>query len=483
MHNPSALPSPESSKSFWLSEPDEVLRSYRSTLELPQYADVVIIGCGITGANAARILFEKKPELTVTVMEAREVCSGATGRNGGHVQPLLFDRTPEIANFELKNCAAVRDYIKKHDVACEYTSVTGCRTFWTNSLLIEAEAQVAELRKLAPKMGQSVSIITGESDLTAQRVHPNCAGATLTLGAASLWPYKLVVHMVRDLVEKKAVNLQTNTPVESITPLESTENTQARWTVVTKRGSMVAKYVILATNGYASHLLPLFSDLIVPVRGTMTALFPPQGYERLPDSYGFVGAGPGANPSSDDYLIQRPSEGVSNPKEHLMFGGGRAAGTSESIGETDDSFVDRGSLAYLKKQLPILLDLGGKSGTNTGLEDDFAWSGIMGYSKDNAPWVGAVPDAKGLFLSAGYTGHGMPNATLCADAVIHMLLSEERGEELAQTHTNMVMRGHIPVSYLITKERIAEASVLPSVKEQDSSDLMGFFDGKWTIRP
>jgi glycine/D-amino acid oxidase-like deaminating enzyme len=52
---------------------------YRSTSELPEYADVVVVGCGITGANAARFLTERG-EMDVVVLEAREVCWGATGR-------------------------------------------------------------------------------------------------------------------------------------------------------------------------------------------------------------------------------------------------------------------------------------------------------------------------------------------------------------------------------------------------------------------
>lgn len=30
----------------------------------------------------------------------------------------------------------------------------------------------------------------------------------------------------------------------------------------------------------------------------------------------------------------------------------------------------------------------------------------MGFSRDEHPWVGQVPDKSGLYISAGYTGHG-----------------------------------------------------------------------------
>jgi glycine/D-amino acid oxidase-like deaminating enzyme len=399
------------------------------------------------------------------------------------LQPLLFDRTPEIANFELKNCAAVADYIKKHDVACEYRQVTGCRTFWTEPLLAEAAALVEALHKEAPDIGKGVSTIMNAEDLKSEKVKPNCPGATMTEGAGSLWPYKLVTHVVRNLVKEQKINLQTNTPVESIHPLQDSQQPEARWTVNTPRGAIAAKHVILATNAYSSHLLPSFSDLIVPVRGTMTALLPPKGSKRLPDSYGFVGAGPGANPNSDDYLIQRPFEDVPNPRGHLMFGGGRTSGERNSMNETDDLFVDEGSVAYLQKTLLTTLDLGGQVDGISDLEAEYKWSGIMGYSRDNAPWVGAIPDTKGLWLCAGYTGHGMPNATLCANAVVQMLLLDDEGVDLIEAQKSLIEKGQIPSAYAITKERVAEANGLPSVREQDESDIMGYSsNGKWVVK-
>ncbi|UKZ68328.1 uncharacterized protein TrAtP1_009367 [Trichoderma atroviride] len=58
--------------------------------DLPEEADVVIIGSGITGAAAAKTVLElsssSKTELKVVVLEARQLCSGATARNGGHIK-------------------------------------------------------------------------------------------------------------------------------------------------------------------------------------------------------------------------------------------------------------------------------------------------------------------------------------------------------------------------------------------------------------
>lgn len=67
---------------------------HRSTRELPNHADVVVVGSGITGASVAHHLLRHHDEdgkkenekLNVVMLEAREACWGATGRVG----PSLF---------------------------------------------------------------------------------------------------------------------------------------------------------------------------------------------------------------------------------------------------------------------------------------------------------------------------------------------------------------------------------------------------------
>ncbi len=90
---PASLPSEKSTNSFWHSEPSPLLKGHRTTRGLPETADVVIIGSGLTGASVAYHLLSKngtaaqhKPfdpqsdNLKVVMLEAREACWGATGR-------------------------------------------------------------------------------------------------------------------------------------------------------------------------------------------------------------------------------------------------------------------------------------------------------------------------------------------------------------------------------------------------------------------
>jgi hypothetical protein len=74
-------PRPNPTVSYWQETPD-VIADLRSTPNLPETADVVVIGSGISGACIAYNLLCGNAGLQVVMLEARQACSGATGRNG-----------------------------------------------------------------------------------------------------------------------------------------------------------------------------------------------------------------------------------------------------------------------------------------------------------------------------------------------------------------------------------------------------------------
>ena len=91
-----SLPTANSTKSFWHSEPSKILIGHRTTASLPTEADVVIIGSGISGASAAHFLRQddRGKDLDIVMLEAREACWGATGR----VSDSSLAASPELKN-------------------------------------------------------------------------------------------------------------------------------------------------------------------------------------------------------------------------------------------------------------------------------------------------------------------------------------------------------------------------------------------------
>lgn len=69
---------------FWRLTPQE-LDDHRSTPDLPTKADIVIIGGGYSAAALVTHIQEQyrnKKRTSILVLEARQLCSGASGRNG-----------------------------------------------------------------------------------------------------------------------------------------------------------------------------------------------------------------------------------------------------------------------------------------------------------------------------------------------------------------------------------------------------------------
>ena len=63
-------------------DPPLPIAELRSTATLPKDVDFVIVGSGISGACIALNVVEAQPDARILMLEARQACSGARGRNG-----------------------------------------------------------------------------------------------------------------------------------------------------------------------------------------------------------------------------------------------------------------------------------------------------------------------------------------------------------------------------------------------------------------
>lgn len=466
------LPVPNSTHSYWHKEPSAKLLGYRSTPDLPPAADTVIIGTGMTGAFAARFLKEStssrptgaSSRSSLVMLEAREACWGATGRNGGHCQPFLYGTSEEVARFELETYGFLRDLIAREDIACGWRAVHGVHAMLSDDVYEAAKGAVPRLREKIPDFADKLVVVgpdgvVGAADaggvswaegLTLEKLRlnePGVKGAIVQRYAASMWPYKLVCHVLEKLVAEHApeqFNLQTNTPVMDL----SRDPSSGKWIVQTSRGPIAATKVLLATNGYTSRLLPSFADLIVPVRGQIGALLPPEPRVALDYSYVFFGTLKGEDGEAttrDEYLVQRPL-----PTGELILGGGRHLAKGMAVGEWRDDVVEHGVATYLRTELEPVLNLDRKDEKDIarGLEATMEWTGVMGYSRDNLPWIGAVPQTvgggEGLFMACGFTGHGMPRCALAGRGVARMMTGDSEGHGL-------------PKTFLASEERVTQA--------------------------
>ncbi|RYP90235.1 hypothetical protein DL770_003656 [Monosporascus sp. CRB-9-2] len=452
------LPTENSTHSYWHRDPSRKLLGHRTTSDLPPKADIVVIGSGITGTFAARELIAGGRG--VVMLDAREACWGATGRNGGHCHPGVWNNTPEVARFELATFNLIRGLVAEHDIPCSWHVAGGVHPIFPPEVLAAARKRISSLQQ-HPDLRDKAVLIQDSDELAARRVAPGALAAVYQPNAARCWAYKLVTWLLeRLLAEHDAVafNLQTNTPVERI------QRRGSSWILHTPRGSVCAGDVLLASNAYTSHLLPQMAGLILPVRGQVCALEPLPGAPHLPHNYVWIKSEE-RQYFTHQYLIQLGPQGEEDdggewslsPAEDrpLVFGCDYTApGRGEGISRDDevDPILSRILHMGLSKAVKLLP---GDQPEREELRVAYEWTGIMGYSLDGGPWVGRVPEALmhnldvegdvgGLWISAGYTGHGMPVAARCGVAVAEMMLGKEGGIQ-------------VPIQWIASEERAERA--------------------------
>ncbi|KAJ4252747.1 hypothetical protein NW762_010653 [Fusarium torreyae] len=418
--SPSTLPPRNGMKSFWRNGTG-ALDDYRSTEELPAQSDIVIIGAGYSGAAlTTHILSEcdgKRP--SILILEARQLCSGATGRNGGHLKPDSYnaisrlakeygmEAAAEVANFETANVEAVAEFIRQNDIDCDFVMTRAVDVqFQTQhhaklvegyqSLIDHGVEATKQTYCVPPKIAENVSGVKG-------------AKGCFSYTAGHLWPYKLIHHIFTNALAK-GVNIQTNTPVTTISP---TQDSNGYWTLTTERGLVKAKRIIMATNAYTAALLPEYENKIVPYRAICSRIVVPKTKRAplLTNTYALR-----FNEWDFDYLIPRPDGSI-------IVGGARQAyiqHVEDWYGSVNDTEIIERAKHYFDGYMQRHFHGWEASGAHV----DDIWTGIMGYSSDRIPRIGAIPDRPGMYIMGGFTGHGMPQVFLCAKGLAKMVLHQ-----------------------------------------------------------
>lgn len=196
---PKCMPGPNPAPCFWQQEvPQELteLRDHRSSEQLLDYSDIVIIGAGFAGLSTAHHLVRDAGAKSICILEARGICSGATGRNGGHCRPDLYGHIPtyidrageragaEIAEFEIANLRAIKKIIDEEKIDCDFTLTRSIDVWCNEDSAKKAEAVYQSMVSHNFEYIDDVVFYTGDkvegvSDLNAS---PNCfAYGTKTL--------------------------------------------------------------------------------------------------------------------------------------------------------------------------------------------------------------------------------------------------------------------------------------------------------------
>ncbi|RSH90384.1 hypothetical protein EHS25_000989 [Saitozyma podzolica] len=451
--------------SYWLQGVrNNPLLDHRTTETLPAAADVVIIGSGITGTLCALELLQGPEKVSVVMLEARELCSGATGRNAGHCKPdrwrgftkysqafgpeqalkasgrssshnlvgvtpiapfgfgrtkmELIERSQILAN-EQETWEALVAYVRKHQVDCDLWVGKTLDVLRTEEVAEAAARTMSDFKAAGGDAeGIEITIDPTEAERTSRI---KGARAVYAWDASTLYPWKLVAHVIQQALDL-GLNLQTWTPATGVT------GSGGDWLVHTERGSIAAPTVIHATNAYAPALLPEVTGAIRPTPHMCNKVVPPSsfsGSKAIQNSYaviyptGLYSINPRA--VGDGVILF----GGSAPNQHKLL----EYVAHDPARRTDDSLVNFEPVTQAVRDL-------GKNGFGWDREApgsvaryDYSWSGIIGRSADQVPFIGAVPGKSGQWLCAGHNGHGMARIFTAAPGLVKLI----RGASWAET--------------------------------------------------
>ena len=222
------------------------------------HSQFVIIGGGFTGLSTALHLAEAGYD--ATLIEAKEIGWGASGRNGGQVNPALPVATPaalfaayaphhakKLAQLSLTSADFLFDLISKYQISCDARQLGWIRTHHTSRAKKAAEISAAKWSEFGADMTLLTKAHT--SDLTGtNRYH----SALLSPKGGLVHPLKLAYGLA-ELAQAKQVTIYENSPVKAV------KKTKDGWRVSCANGSIDTAQIIFATNAY-THLLKGPSD-------------------------------------------------------------------------------------------------------------------------------------------------------------------------------------------------------------------------------
>ncbi|WP_426954913.1 NAD(P)/FAD-dependent oxidoreductase [Muricoccus radiodurans] len=233
---------------------------------------VAVVGAGYTGLSAALHLAEQGIE--VAVLEAEEPGWGASGRNGGQVNPGLKDdpdtvetkHGPDLGGrmVAMSYAAAdlVFDLIARHGIACDAMRSGTIRAAYAARDVPAIRASFAQ----GARRGMPVELLEG-ARLHEATGTDRYVVAMLDRRGGQLDP----LAYARGLA---AAAMRAGAGVHGGTRVTRLSRDGAAWRLETPRGTVRAETVILATNGYTGDLWPGLRRSVVPVFSAITASEP-----------------------------------------------------------------------------------------------------------------------------------------------------------------------------------------------------------------
>lgn len=350
-------------------------------------ADVVVVGGGFAGLSAA--LNTAEAGFKVILLESERIGWGASGRNGGQMIPGLRWSATEIAKrfgddrarqlLKVANDAAsrVRGRIALHGIDCDHRA----GHFFAAAKPRDLGEMREELAALERLVDYESAEIVERQDVAKHVASDLYFGGFFDRNGGHLHPLNYALGLAKAALDAGV------TIHESTAALAVDHGSPIR--VTTERGTVTARFAVLACDAFMGELVPDLGRMTMPVANYNVAT-EPLGEERIRALFPT-----GAAVSDSKFVLNyyRPSA-----DHRLIFGGG------EKYSPTPPRDVAGFVRPYLERVFPQL----------EGVKIDYAWGGLVGVTMNRLPHFGRIGNS---FFAHGWSGHGVLLTTLAGELI------------------------------------------------------------------
>jgi len=414
-------------KSYWEETSNEKLNLEKLTKNIN--CEIVVVGGGYTGLLCAINLIENY-NLDVILIEAGKIGWGASSRNGGFCSfpPIKtsFKKLQKIYGKEetkrffrnaVEGSNYTKDIISNYNIDCDVTGES-------NFIVAHHPNKFKQIKEQAEVYKSEFGIET--EIYSKEEFNKFGHGGNEQFGALSykpgfaINPLKFVNGITKYALSKK-LKIFEHTLVDKI------NKNNGYYLLKSKEGSVKAKKVVVATNGfYQEGLVPQLNSRILPVISNI--IVTRKLTDKEIDLHNFKTFSPIVNTKNLLYYYRKL------PDNRILFGT-----RGDYIG-SDQSNLDRAKIMekFFKNIFPDW----------ASISIDYNWRGLIAMSQKLTPSIGKIENEE-IYYGFGYHGVGVSSAPWTGNQLSKLVFSSNS----KNLNISKVYKG-LPKKFIFPKLRI-----------------------------